>query len=610
MSARISDNAAVSDHIRKSNARSSGHGRASENALNATSLDEAAGVSPMYKDDASNSPECSTNAQMRNNSNSDTTVGLEEALTVAGLGRYQQFLLLLCASTQIADACELMCISFLVLPGLWCGTNWGNNDSAPGLISSSVFVGMGFGAIGTGWLSDSVGRRPAVLWTLALAGGPGLLCITCTELWQMMFLRFLVGLGVGGAPAALALYSEFLPMAARGQKLLVFLLFFSVGSLLEALIGAFTLPVGGWRLLLAVSALPSLSLFVLCYFFLPESVRFNVVHGRVKEAQDTLRKMAGRNGTEGAMDEALHGRTLSIAQSTLSRDGASDGETLLHQSDGSVGYCGLGPPPADDASLSTSFISVKSSQAKLGGSDRCGVRGEVFRPPLGRTTLLLSGAFLGMACAYYGLVLVTPSLFVGVLGGGSDYDRDDYDDGKDCWKSSLPNQSEFLLNALVTAGEVPGLFAAIAAVEQWGRRPTIAFFFVASACCTSVLAFLYIVGSDTLSVHDDGDRKADGAALVAFAVILLFFGRASALAYNQSLWVYTAEAFPTASRTTGLGVTTLAARVGGVLASAVLTPLFIASAPVGLLCCAGCCMTGALIVLHLPRETTGALMDV
>jgi hypothetical protein len=436
-------------------------------------------------------------------------------------------------------------------------------------------------------------------------------------------------LGVGGAPAALALYSEFLPAAARGQKLLIFLVFFSIGSLLEALIGAFTLPAGGWRLLLAISAVPSLALFVACWLLLPESIRFNVVQGRNAAAERTLRHMAERNGSEAAMTASLDGRTLCVTTGNGPESGPGSPEPL-ETDGGHVPKTILSSPldragPQDpalirrnDRGVPVSVDTVATTQSRREKKEKqlCGMRGEVFRPPLARTTFLLSGAFLVMACAYYGLVLVTPTLLLGVLGGsGDDDDHDDHDDnhGPDCYKSSLPNQSEFLLNALVTGGELPGLFAAIWAVERWGRRPTIAFFFTVSASFTSVLALLYMFAGSRLSGDDDGDQfnEAGSEVLVAFAVVLLFFGRASALAYNQSLWVYTAEAFPTSSRTTGLGVTTLAARVGGVVASSVLAPLFIASAPVGLLTCAACCVAGALIVTRLPRETTGVgLTDV
>ncbi len=75
-----------------------------------------------------------------------------------------------------------------------------------------------------------------MLLTLTLTAGPGLASAFTRRLWELLALRLLVGVGVGGAPAALALYSEYLPSARRGQRILTFLLFFSVGSLFEALL--------------------------------------------------------------------------------------------------------------------------------------------------------------------------------------------------------------------------------------------------------------------------------------------------------------------------------------------------------------------------------------
>lgn len=63
-----------------------------------------------------------------------------------------------------------------------------------------------------------------------------------SSLTVFLILRFFVGVGVGGSPAALSLYAEFLPQKNRGQQLIIFLFFFSVGSMLEALVAWATLP--------------------------------------------------------------------------------------------------------------------------------------------------------------------------------------------------------------------------------------------------------------------------------------------------------------------------------------------------------------------------------
>jgi putative MFS transporter len=70
----------------------------------------------------------------------------------------------------------------------------------------------------------------------------GLLCAFADSLPVLLVLRFLVGVGVGASPAALCLYSEYLPPAKRGSNIILFLFFFSIGAVTEALVAWATLP--------------------------------------------------------------------------------------------------------------------------------------------------------------------------------------------------------------------------------------------------------------------------------------------------------------------------------------------------------------------------------
>ena len=52
------------------------------------------------------------------------TTPLDEALDEIGYGTYQRRLLVITALTQLADAMELMVISFLSMEFVWCHTAW------------------------------------------------------------------------------------------------------------------------------------------------------------------------------------------------------------------------------------------------------------------------------------------------------------------------------------------------------------------------------------------------------------------------------------------------------------------------------------------------------
>jgi MFS family permease len=471
------------------------------------------------------------------------------ALDEIGYGLYQRRLLWLTACTQLADAMELMVISFLSLKSVWCRTAWHGDTGAIDSISTAVFSGMLVGAFTTGRISDIFGRRAGVIVTTALAGVGGLVCSFSQEIWQLLVLRFLVGMGVGGSPAALALFTEFLPQERRGTQLILFLLFFSIGTVLESLIAWATLSSSwGWRGMLVVSAIPSLVL--LCATpWLPESPRYLLVRGKHTQVKQLLQEVARVNGT-------------SISPETLA---ALDAEQ--RSSEGSAGESGGG---VQEDRGNHGLRQLMSSELRL-------------------STLLLCALFFLMAYVYYGLVLLTPTLIT--LSGNSTGSADG---------CKPPTNLDYLGSVVVSAGELPGLAIAAFLLERVGRRSTICRYsasytvlhthYTICSCfvATGLLMLVLIVAQSMYKW---------------LAVFTLFLARASSLAFNQSLWVYTVEIYPTALRVTGLGVTTCFARLGGISTSQSLAPLFEVSQSGTLgVCCAGCFLA-ALLTMGLPRDT-------
>jgi hypothetical protein len=94
---------------------------------------------------------------------------------------------------------------------------------------------------------------------------------------QLLALRFLTGLGLGGAmPCAITLTSEYCPQPRRAGLLTMMFCGFTLGSAFGGLIAAQLLASTGWRgVLLIGGILPLLLLPVLC-MALPESLRWMV----------------------------------------------------------------------------------------------------------------------------------------------------------------------------------------------------------------------------------------------------------------------------------------------------------------------------------------------
>ena len=108
--------------------------------------------------------------------------------------------------------------------------------------------GMALGAVLFGPLGDRYGRRAAVLWATAVFGVFSLLTAFASSIEQLMVLRFLTGIGMGGAaPNVYTLASEFSPARHRGLVMLVAGLGLPVGAIVGGLIAGSVIPAWGWQ---------------------------------------------------------------------------------------------------------------------------------------------------------------------------------------------------------------------------------------------------------------------------------------------------------------------------------------------------------------------------
>ena len=81
---------------------------------------------------------------------------VDEALSTIGFGNFQTVLLLYGALGWVAEAMELMILSFI---GPVLQSEWGLSSSKESLISTVVFAGMLIGAYLWGHISDNWGRK-------------------------------------------------------------------------------------------------------------------------------------------------------------------------------------------------------------------------------------------------------------------------------------------------------------------------------------------------------------------------------------------------------------------------------------------------------------------
>src|SRR6201987_220585 len=187
-------------------------------------------------------------------------------------GGFQIRLLATCAAVLFLDGFDTQAIGF-VAPAL--AREWGVTKVALGPVFSAGLFGLMIGALLLGPLADRVGRKKIIIVSTVAFGLGALVTTLVQDVSSLIVIRFLTGLGLGGAmPNAIALTSEFNPRRRRATMVMIMFCGFSVGAALGGLLAAAMVPHYGWRSVFLVGGIAPLIMVPILLLRLPESVRF------------------------------------------------------------------------------------------------------------------------------------------------------------------------------------------------------------------------------------------------------------------------------------------------------------------------------------------------
>jgi MFS transporter, AAHS family, 4-hydroxybenzoate transporter len=188
------------------------------------------------------------------------------------VGGFQIRLLLTCAAVLFLDGFDTQAMGY-VAPAL--AKEWGLSKAALGPVFSAGLFGLMIGALVFGPLADRVGRKTIIILSTLAFGLGALATAAVQDVTSLLIIRFLTGLGLGGAmPNAVAMTSEFNPQRRRSTMVMIMFCGFSVGAAIGGLLAADLMPRFGWRSVFVVGGIAPLIMVPVLALKLPESVRF------------------------------------------------------------------------------------------------------------------------------------------------------------------------------------------------------------------------------------------------------------------------------------------------------------------------------------------------
>lgn len=199
-------------------------------------------------------------------------IDVQAFIDAQAVSAFQLRVLSLCFLIVAMDGFDTAAIGFIA-PAL--AHDWQLSPAQLSPILGAALAGLALGAFAAGPLADRFGRKSVLLLSVLFFGGWSLASAYAGSVETLALLRFLTGLGLGGAmPNAITLTSEYCPRRHRALMVTAMFCGFTLGSALGGLLAARMVPALGWESVLLLGGGLPLASLPLLWACLPESVRF------------------------------------------------------------------------------------------------------------------------------------------------------------------------------------------------------------------------------------------------------------------------------------------------------------------------------------------------
>jgi AAHS family 4-hydroxybenzoate transporter-like MFS transporter len=219
------------------------------------------------------------------------TVDVQQFIDAHPFSAVQRRLLALCFLVVAIDGFDVAIVGHIA-PAL--RAEWTLDVGRLGPLFAAGLFGLMVGSLAVGPIADRYGRKTMLVASVVCFGGASVASAFSAGITSLTWLRFLTGLGLGGAmPTAITLTSEYSPITRQSSLVTLMFCGFTIGSAIGGLVAAQVVTAYGWRPLLLIGGLLPLLFAPALWRALPESARYLVSRDSgSRQVRATLERIA------------------------------------------------------------------------------------------------------------------------------------------------------------------------------------------------------------------------------------------------------------------------------------------------------------------------------